>query len=66
LPSQPDPDGRGPLVRYADLAAFVDANGMPPLPPEGSTDLLDELLTSLPADQRAQLEQFLRREYPGT
>jgi hypothetical protein len=61
LRSVPHPDSVGRVVRRADLEAFVAANGMPPLPPEGSPDPVDQFLAALPAD----LGAALRAEFPN-
>ena len=65
LPSQPAPRGRSRLVHRSDLEAFVAANSMPPLPPEGSPDRVDQLLAELPSGLRALLEAMFRRQWPG-
>lgn len=54
------PDGPDPGVLRSELEAFVVANGMPPLPPEGSPDRVDQFLAELPAD----LGAALRAEFP--
>lgn len=54
LPSTPAPDG-GRLIRRLDLEAFVAANGMPPLPPEGAPDPVEQLPAALPDDLGAAL-----------
>ncbi len=59
LPSFPHLGG-GQAVRRADLEAFVAANNMPPLPPEGAPDLVAQFLAALPAD----LGAALRAEFP--
>ena len=64
LPSAPAPDG-GRLVRRADLDAFIAVNGMPPLPPEGSPDRVDQFLAALPIGLRGLMAAVFRREWPG-
>jgi excisionase family DNA binding protein len=65
LPSAAAPDGGGRLVRRSDLEAFVAANEMPPLPPEGAPDLVDQFLAALPVHLRGLMAAALRREWPG-
>jgi excisionase family DNA binding protein len=65
LPSQPAPSGSDRLVRRSDLDAFVAANNMPALPPEGSPDRVDQFLAALPPHLRALMEAVFRREWPG-
>jgi hypothetical protein len=54
------------VVSRADLEAFVVANQMPPLPPEGSPDRVGQFLAALPAHLREQMEAEFRREWRET
>lgn len=66
LPSHPLDDGTGGVVSRADLEAFVAANNMPPLPPEGEPDRASQFLADLPAHLRERMEAVFRRMWPGT
>ncbi len=65
LSTHPKPDGLGQVVRRADLEALLTAHHMPPLPPQGSPDLVDQFLAALPADLHAALkEEFPHVDVP--
>lgn len=65
LPSTAAPDGSERLILRADLDAFVAANNMPPLPPEGSPDRADQFLAALPPGLRHFMAAVFQREWPG-